>query len=242
MPLTVHLFAARTDNYAFLARDEATGTVAAIDTPDAQVILDGIDALGWGQLDRIINTHWHPDHTEGNARLQAETGCDIWGPQEVRRVAPLDQVVEEGDVVTIGQTVLHVTATPGHTLGHVVFRSVADAIAFTGDTLFTLGCGRLFEGTPEQMWDSLQRLASWPDATVIYGAHEYTETNARFMLSVDDRPETRAHAEAIFAARARGEPTVPTTLAIERRFNPYLTATDGAAFAARRAAKDVFAG
>ncbi|MBX9614278.1 MAG: hydroxyacylglutathione hydrolase [Caulobacteraceae bacterium] len=242
MPLTVHLFPARTDNYAFLARDAATGTVAAIDTPDAQVILDAIASLGWGRLDRIINTHWHGDHTEGNARLQAETGCDIHGPEEVRRVAPLDRVVEEGDVVMVGQTALHVTATPGHTLGHVVFRSVADGIAFTGDTLFPLGCGRLFEGTPEQMWDSLGRLLAWPDETVLYGAHEYTAANARFLLSVDDRPETRAHAAAIFSARERGEPTVPTTMGVERDLNPFLTVGDAAGFARRRAAKDSFAG
>ncbi|WP_269515666.1 hydroxyacylglutathione hydrolase [Brevundimonas subvibrioides] len=242
MPLTVHLFPARTDNYAFVARDEATGTVAAIDTPDAQVILDGIASLGWGRLDRIINTHWHPDHTEGNARLQAETGCDIWGPEEVRKVALLDRVIEEGDLVTIGQTRLHVTATPGHTLGHVVLRSVEDGIAFTGDTLFPLGCGRLFEGTPEQMWDSLGRLLAWPDETVLYGAHEYTAANARFTLSVDDRPEVAAHAASIFAARERGEPTVPTTMAVERAFNPFLTAGDAAEFARRRAAKDGFAG
>jgi hydroxyacylglutathione hydrolase len=242
MPLTVHLFPARTDNYAFLVRDEATGAVATVDTPDAQVILDAVTSLGWGRLDRIINTHWHPDHTEGNARLKAETGCDIWGPEEVRRVAPLDHVVGEGDVVTIGATPLHVTATPGHTLGHVVFRSVADAIAFTGDTLFPLGCGRLFEGTPEQMWDSLGRLLAWPDETVLYGAHEYAAGNARFLLSVDDRPATRAHAAAILAARERGEPTVPTTMGVERAFNPFLTAGDAAGFARRRAAKDSFAG
>lgn len=240
MPLTVHLFPARTDTYAFLARDEATGTVAAIDTPDAQVILDAVGALGWGRLDRIINTHWHPDHTEGNERLKALTGCDIWGPEEVRKVAPLDHVVEEGDVVTIGATALHVTATPGHTLGHVVFRSPADAIAFTGDTLFTLGCGRLFEGTAEQMWDSLTRLMTWPDQTVLYGAHEYTAANARFLLSVDDRPETRGHARAVFAARERGEPTVPTTMGVERGLNPFLTAGSAEEFKRRRAAKDVF--
>ena len=235
MPLTVHLFPARTDNYAFLARDEATGTVAAIDTPDAQVILDGIASLGWGKLDRIINT-------QGNARLQAETGCDIWGPEEVRKVAPLDRVIEEGDIVMIGETALHVTATPGHTLGHVVLRSPKDAIAFTGDTLFPLGCGRLFEGTPQQMWDSLSRLMSWPDDTVLYGAHEYTAANARFTLSVDDRPEVQAHADAIFAARERGEPTVPTTMKIERALNPFLTAGSAQEFARRRAAKDSFAG
>ena len=240
MPLTVHLFPARSDNYAFVARDEATGTVAAIDTPDAQVIVDAIASLGWGRLDRIINTHWHPDHTEGNERLKAEWACEIVGPEEVRKVAPLDRVVADGDVVMVGQTRFEVTATPGHTLGHVVFHAPADELAFTGDTLFALGCGRLFEGTPEQMFASLQILKAWPDQTVIWCAHEYTASNARFTLSLDDRPETVAHAKAIFAARDRGEPTVPTTLGVEKRFNPFLTATDADQFAARRAAKDAF--
>ncbi|MFW2346109.1 MAG: hydroxyacylglutathione hydrolase [Brevundimonas mediterranea] len=242
MTLDVHLFPCRSDNYGFLIRDTATGVVAAVDTPDAERILQEWEALGWGRLDLILNTHWHPDHTEGNERLKAETGCEIVGPEEVRRVAPLDRVVADGDVVMVGETRFEVTATPGHTLGHVVFRSVENQLAFVGDTLFALGCGRLFEGTPEQMWASLQALAAWPEATVIWCAHEYMASNARFTLTLDDRPETRAHAEAIFAARARGEPTVPTTIGTERRFNPFLTAVDAAQFAARRAAKDGFSG
>ena len=242
MTLDVHLFPCRSDNYGFLIRDTATGVVATVDTPDAARILEELEALGWGRLDLILNTHWHPDHTEGNERLKAETGCEIVGPEEVRRVAPLDRVVGNGDVVMVGETRFEVTATPGHTLGHVVFRSVEDQLAFVGDTLFALGCGRLFEGTPEQMWASLRTLAAWPEATVIWCAHEYTASNARFTLSLDDRPETQAHAEAIFAKRARGEPTVPTTIGTELRFNPFLTATDAAQFAARRAAKDGFSG
>ena len=242
MTLDVHLFPCRSDNYGFLIRDTANGVDAAVDTPDAERILQELEALGWGRLDLILNTHWHPDHTEGNERLKAETGCEIVGPEEVRRVAPLDRVVADGDVVMVGETRFEVTATPGHTLGHVVFRSVENQLAFVGDTLFALGCGRLFEGTPEQMWASLQALAAWPEATVIWCAHEYTASNARFTLTLDDRPETRAHAEAIFAARARGEPTVPTTIGTERRFNPFLTAVDAAQFAARRAAKDGFSG
>ncbi|MBU1271231.1 MAG: hydroxyacylglutathione hydrolase [Alphaproteobacteria bacterium] len=242
MTLDVHLFPCRSDNYGFLIRDTATGVVAAVDTPDAERILQELEALGWGRLDLILNTHWHPDHTEGDERLKAETGCEIVGPEEVRRLAPLDRVVADGDVVMVGETRFEVTATPGHTLGHVVFRSVENQLAFVGDTLFALGCGRLFEGTPEQMWASLQTLAAWPEATVVWCAHEYTASNARFTLTLDDRPETRAHAEAIFAARARGEPTVPTTIGTERRFNPFLTAVDAAQFAARRAAKDGFSG
>lgn len=242
MTLDVHLFPCRSDNYGFLARDRATGVVAAIDTPDAARILEELHALGWGGLDLILNTHWHPDHTEGNERLKAETGCEIVGPEEVARVAPLDRIVADGDTVRIGDTALKVMATPGHTLGHVVYHDAADGLAFVGDTLFALGCGRLFEGTPEQMWDSLSRLATWPDETVIWCAHEYTAANARFAMSLDDRPEMKSHAEAIFEARERGEPTVPTTIGTERRFNPFLRAGDAEAFAARRRAKDDFAG
>ncbi len=242
MPLTVHLFACLSDNYGFLIRDDATGMVAAVDTPDGDRISQVLSELGWGRLDMILNTHWHGDHTAGNAVLKARWNCEIVGPQEVRRAAPLDRVIRGGDQVKFGETTFAVTDTPGHTLGHVVFRSEADAIAFVGDTLFPLGCGRLFEGTPAQMWKSLQALAAWPDETVLYGAHEYTAANARFALSLDQRPEMLAHAAEIFAARERGEPTIPTTLAIEKAFNPFVRARDAHEFAARREAKDSFAG
>ena len=242
MTLDIRLFPCLNDNYGILIRDAATGTTATIDTPDAEAILADLAASGWGRLDLILNTHWHPDHTQGNARLQAETGCEIVGPEEVRRAAPLDRMVRGGDTVRLGETVLEVTDTPGHTLGHIVYRSAADAQAFVGDTLFALGCGRLFEGTAEQMWASLQTLAAWPDETTIWCAHEYTAANARFALSLDDRPEMKAHAEAVFAARAQGRTTVPTTMRAEKTFNPFLRASDAADFAARRAAKDGFSG
>ena len=242
MTLTVRQFACLSDNYGFLIRDEATGMVATVDTPDAEAVLAEIEASGWGRLDLILNTHWHPDHTGGNERLKAETGCEIVGPEEVRRAAPLDRVVIDGDLVRLGETVFEVTAAPGHTLGHVVYRSVEDDLAFVGDVIFALGCGRLFEGSPEQMWDSLNRIAAWPETTTLYCAHEYTASNARFALSLDDRPEMQTHAEAIFAARERGQPTVPTSVGAERRFNPFLRAADAADFAARRAAKDGFKG
>jgi hydroxyacylglutathione hydrolase len=154
-------------------------------------------------------------------------------------VAP-DRTVGEGDRVTLGETGFEVLELPGHTLGHIAFHHTAGANLFSGDVLFALGCGRLFEGTPAQMFASLQRLAALPDATTIWCAHEYTETNARFALTLDDSPALAAHAEAIFAARARGEPTVPTSLAIERRFNPFLTAADVEAFTARREARNGF--
>lgn len=242
MTLTVRQFPCLSDNYGFLIRDEATGLVAAVDTPDAEAILADLEASGWGRLDLILNTHWHPDHTGGNERLKAETGCEIIGPEEVRRAAPLDRVVVDGDVVRLGETAFEVVLSPGHTLGHVVYRAVEDDLAFVGDVIFALGCGRLFEGTAEQMWDSLSRIADWPETTTLYCAHEYTASNARFALSVDDRPEMRAHAEAIFAARERGEPTVPTRVGVERAFNPFVRAADASDFAARRAAKDGFRG
>jgi hydroxyacylglutathione hydrolase len=240
MTLDVRLFPCLGDNYGFLIRDDATGQVATVDTPDADAILADLDRSGWGRLDLILNTHWHPDHTGGNAALKAATGCEIVGPEEVRRVAPLDRVVRGGDRLALGETGFEVIDTPGHTLGHIAWR--APGAAFVGDTLFALGCGRLFEGTPEQMWDSLRRLADLPDDTVVWCAHEYTAANARFALSLDDRPEMRAHAETIFARRERGEATVPTTIGIEKAFNPFLRAADAADFAARRAGKDSFAG
>ena len=242
MALDVRLFPCLSDNYGFLVRDRATGVVATVDTPDADAILADLDRSGWGRLDLILNTHWHPDHTQGNAALKAATGCEIVGPDEVRRAAPLDRVVQGGDVVRLGDTAFEVTDAPGHTLGHIVYRDADGAQAFVGDVLFVLGCGRLFEGAPEQMWSSLQALAAWPDDTVVWCAHEYTAANARFALSLDDRPEMAARAAAVFAARERGQPTVPTTIGAEKAFNPFLRAVDAADFAARRAAKDSFAG
>lgn len=242
MALDIRIFPCLSDNYGFLIRDSGTGQVAAVDSPDADAILRDLEVAGWGRLDLILNTHWHPDHTQGNARLQTETGCRIIGPEEVRRAAPVDQVVVGGDEALLGDTRFEITHTPGHTLGHVVYRAVADGQAFVGDTLFTLGCGRLFEGTPEQMWDSLQILAAWPDETVLWGAHEYTAANARFALSLDERPEMAARAAEIFAARDRGEATVPTTLGLEKAFNPFLRAGSAEEFGHRRAAKDVFQG
>jgi len=242
MALDVRLFPCLSDNYGFLVRDAATGAVAAVDTPDAEAILAELERSGWGRLDLILNTHWHPDHTQGNAAIKAATSCEIVGPEEVRRAAPLDHVVRGGDIVRLGETTLEVTDAPGHTLGHIVYRSPADAQAFVGDVLFVMGCGRLFEGTPGQMWASLRTLAGWPDDTVVWCAHEYTASNARFALSVDDRPEMEARAAGVFALRDRGEPTVPTTIGAEKAFNPFLRAADAAAFAALRAAKDGFSG
>jgi hydroxyacylglutathione hydrolase len=248
MPLQVHQFACLNDNYGFLIRDEATGKVACVDTPDAEAILDELKRLG-RSLDLIMNTHWHPDHAGGNARLKEVTGCRIVGPKEVTRIAPLDEAVGEGEEVRLGETRFDVLETGGHTLGHISYHDSADAKVFVGDTLFALGCGRVFEGTAEQMWTSLQRLAALPDETLVYCAHEYTAANARFALSVDSSAALKARAEQVFAARERDEPTVPTTIGLEKAANPFLRAPllrpgapDAEAFAAVRKAKDVFAG
>ena len=241
MPLTVRQFSCLKDNYGFLIRDEATGLVACIDTPDADAILAQLDKLGW-KLAFILNTHWHPDHAGGNAAVKAATGAQIVGPSEVTRISPVDRIVADGDIVELGETRLEVMDTGGHTLGHITYFDAADQIAFVGDTLFALGCGRLFEGTAEQMWTSLSRLAALPDETAVYCAHEYTASNARFALSVDDNPLLAVRAKEIFAARERGEPTVPTTIAREKATNPFLRAGDAKTFGAVRAAKDVFKG
>jgi hydroxyacylglutathione hydrolase len=253
MPLIVRQFPCLSDNYGFIIRDEASGLTACIDTPDAEAILAALEREGW-DLDFIFNTHWHPDHAGGNVAIQAATGALVVGPAEVTRIAPLDRIVEGGDAVDLGETRFEVIDCGGHTLGHIAYFDAADGIAFVGDTLFALGCGRLFEGTPRQMWDSLTRLAALPDDTTVYCAHEYTAANARFALSVDLDPALKRRAEAIFAARTRGEPTVPTTIALEKATNPFLRAprlaaalgaaggADYEAFATVRAAKDVFRG
>ena len=252
MAIDVHQFPCLSDNYGFLVRDRDSGLAACVDTPDAKAILAELDKTGW-KLALILNTHWHPDHAGGNAEIKAATGCEIVGPKEVTRIAPLDREVRDGDVVDLGASRFLVLESGGHTLGHVTYFDEADKVAFVGDTLFALGCGRLFEGTAEQMWTSLQRLAALPDETVVYCAHEYTASNARFALSVDPGEALKARADQIFAARERGEPTVPTTIGLEKATNPFLRAPalapamgvqgpDYQAFAAVRAAKDGFKG
>ncbi|HZC16624.1 MAG TPA: hydroxyacylglutathione hydrolase [Caulobacteraceae bacterium] len=241
MPLTVRQFPCLSDNYGFLARDEASGKVACIDTPDAGAILRELDVLGW-KLDMILNTHWHPDHAGGNGEIKARTGATIVAPSEVERISSIDRTVGHGDVVALGETRFMVIDTGGHTLGHITYHDADDQIAFVGDTLFALGCGRLFEGTAEQMWASLSRLAALPGETAVYCAHEYTAANARFALSIDDDPVLRARADEVFAARERGEPTVPTTIAREIATNPFLKAGGAQRFGEVRAAKDAFRG
>ncbi len=252
MGLDIHLFPCLADNYGILIRDQATGLAATVDTPDAAAILAEADRLGW-RLALVLNTHWHPDHAGGNQAIKDATGAEIVGPPEVTRIAPLDRPVAEGDEVALGETRLQVLQTNGHTNGHVSFYAPSARAVFVGDTLFALGCGRLFEGTAQDMWTSLARLTALPDDTQVYCAHEYTASNARFALSVDTDPQVAARCAAVFAARAEGRPTVPTSIGLEKATNPFLRApllaaalgtfsSDAEAFGLVRAAKDGFRG
>jgi len=223
----VHIFPCLKDNYCFLLHDPGTGETATIDTPEAGKILAEAEAKGW-TITQIWNTHWHPDHAGGNAEIVAKTGARVVGPEEVDRIgAAPDRILHEGDTVELGGLRARVIETPGHTLGHIVFHLAEQKIAFVGDTLFALGCGRLFEGTPAQMWDSLGKLRALPDDTVVYCAHEYTESNAAFALSVDSgNADLVAYADEVKAKRAQDIATVPTTIGKEKRANPFLRADD----------------
>lgn len=223
----VHMFPCLKDNYGFLLHDPETGETATIDTPDAAKIMSEAAAKGW-TITQVWNTHWHPDHAGGNAEIVAATGAKVVGPEEVTRIgAAPDRILHEGDTVRLGNAIARVIETPGHTLGHIVYHLPDHHIAFVGDTLFALGCGRLFEGTPGQMWDSLGKLRALPDDTVVYCAHEYTASNAAFALSVDAKNGELAHyAEDVKKKRAKDIPTVPTTIGREKLANPFLRADD----------------
>jgi hydroxyacylglutathione hydrolase len=251
--LQIHQFPCLSDNYGFLIHDEATGSTATIDTPDADEIIRQADAKGWRITD-IWNTHWHPDHAGGNAAIKAKTGAMVTGPHEVERIgAAPDRVVDEGDTVSLGGRTARALNVGGHTLGHIAFVFNEERVAFVGDAIFAMGCGRLFEGTAEQMWTSLSKIAALPRETTLYCAHEYTESNARFAIYYDPiNPDLQARVAEVKKLRAEGKPTVPMTLDIELRTNPVLRApllkhsimkpgaSDVEVFAALRARKDNF--
>ena len=246
MGLIVHQFGCLNDNYGFLVQDQATGKVACVDTADPDCILAELRLKGW-RLDLIINTHWHHDHAGGNDALRKATGAFVVAPQEVARISAPDWVARPGEIVALGRSQLHILDTGGHTEGHVSYYDPQSAMVFVGDTIFAMGCGRIFEGTPEQMWNSLKALSALPFETVVYCAHEYTEANCRFALSVDDDPAVAKRAARVAKLRALGLPTVPTTIGVEIETNPFLRAPllrPGAgeveAFAALRKLKDDF--
>ena len=221
--IEVHQFLCLADNYGYLAHDPLSGETAAIDTPDPDRIMAALDEKGW-RLTYIFNTHHHFDHTGGNLALKEKTGCRIFGPaQEADKIPGIDVKLAEGAHVKIGSQEAAILDVPGHTLGHIVYYFAAAGIAFVGDTLFALGCGRLFEGTPVQMWGSLQKLMRLPDETLIYCGHEYTQANARFALSVEpDNDALIRRAQDISALRAKNMPTVPTKIGLEKATNPFL--------------------
>ncbi len=243
------------DNYGFLIHDDVSGETTTIDTPDAEAILAAAEQEGW-QLTQIWNTHWHPDHAGGNAVIKAKTGAIVTGPAEVERIgqAP-DRIVVEGDIVTLGAHKARVLDVGGHTLGHNAYIFDAEKVGFVGDALFSLGCGRMFEGDAPQFWDSLQKIAALPDDFTLHCAHEYTASNARFALSVDpDNVALKSRAEEIAMLRAANKPTVPMTLGREKQTNPFLRAPllkaaigkadapDWEAFGEMRLRKDNFKG
>jgi hydroxyacylglutathione hydrolase len=251
--LQIHQFPCLEDNYGFLLHDPASGETACIDTPDAEACLREVQAKGW-RLTQVWNTHWHPDHAGGNEAIKAATGCTVTAPAgDALKIAAVDRRVGNGETVQLGEWQAKVIDVGGHTLGHIAYHLPDAGTAFVGDSLFALGCGRMFEGTPEQFWGSLTRLKALPPETVLYCAHEYTQSNARFALHADpDNIELRLYAEEIDRLRGEGEPTVPMRLARELETNPFLRADSedmrnrwggtnpAETFARLRAAKDSF--
>ncbi len=251
--LQVHQFPCLSDNYGFLLHDPESFETACIDTPDAEAYLREAQRMGW-PITAIWNTHWHPDHAGGNAAIKAATGCEVIAPAvDAPKIAGVDRTVGNGDTVCLGEWVAQVIDVGGHTMGHIAYHLPEARIAFVGDSVFALGCGRMFEGTPPQFWASLSRIKALPPDTALYCAHEYTQSNARFAVHADpDNIELQAYSREIDQRRSRGEATVPMQLDRELRTNPFLRAdeedmrnrwggmTPPETFARLRAAKDDF--
>ena len=227
--LVVELLPALSDNYIYLLWEPATGTSGVVDPATAAPVLARLEQLG-RKLDRILVTHHHADHIGGLAELKAATGCRAIGPRaDAARIPGLDGTVADGDRFAFGALQATVLATPGHTSGHVSYWFPESQDLFCGDTLFALGCGRLLEGDPATMWRSLGKLMALPDATRAYCGHEYTQSNARFATGLEPyNPALARRAAEVAATRARGEPTIPTTIGLEKATSPFLRAADPA--------------
>jgi len=246
MALEIRLVPLLSDNYGYLLHDAGTGDTAVVDPSEAAPVLAALKAEDW-RLSHILNTHHHPDHIGGNAELKAATGARIAAPRaDLHRIPDVDVPLAEGDRYKVGGSEAQVIAVPGHTSGHIAFWFDADRALFCGDTLFSLGCGKLFEGTPEEMWRSLGKLRALPDTTRVYCGHEYTQSNARFALSIDpDNEALRLRAAEVTALRKADKPTIPTLLGTEKTTNPFLRAdvasVQQALGVAGRPATEVFA-
>lgn len=230
------------DNYSWLVYDPQTEDAAVVDPGEAEPVLAAAKERGW-HVSQVWTTHWHPDHTGGNAAMKA-TGATITGPRaEAAKIPTLDTFVTEGDVIRLGSHTARVMTVPGHTQGHVAFWFKDEALVFTGDTLFAMGCGRLFEGTPADMFANMQRYAGMPDETVVYCGHEYTRGNARYAVTAEpDNQAIAERAKQVDDLRARGEATIPTSIGAEKATNPFLRATSAEQLGQRRAEKDAFRG
>lgn len=246
MPAQTRLFRCRSDNFGVLLHDPETGATAAIDAPEAAPIEAALHATGW-KLTDILVTHHHADHTDGIMALKDKYKCRVIAPAaEAATIPGVDETVREGDTVKVGKLTGSVIETPGHTLGHVVYWFHAENIVFAADTLFSVGCGRVIEGTMDQMWGSMLKMRDLPDATQVYCGHEYTLANIKFALSVDkDNPALQARAAQAERQIAAGEPTIPTTIREEKKTNPFLRANEPSLAAnigmAGKPANEVFA-
>lgn len=227
--LEIEQFPCLSDNYGVLIHDPDSGVTASIDAPEENAIVDALNRKGW-TLTHIFTTHHHMDHVGANQALKQRYGVEIIGPRdEEERIPGIDRAVSDGNSFAFGSFTVHVLSTPGHTAGEISFHIPEAKVAFTGDTLFALGCGRLFEGSPATMFRSLQKLIALPGDTVIYCGHEYTQSNARFALSVDpDNPALKERAKQIDTLRSGGHPTLPTNIYLEMATNPFLRADDPA--------------
>nr|CAD6620759.1 hydroxyacylglutathione hydrolase [Rhizobium sp. Khangiran2] len=228
-PLEIEVFQCRSDNYGVLVHDPETGLTASIDAPEEEPILDALSRRGW-TLTHILTTHHHTDHVEANLGLKGRFELEIIGPiNEAVAIPGLDRSVEDGDEFEFGGHTVCVIETPGHTAGHVCYYFPDDKVLFAADTLFALGCGRLFERPAADMWHSLQKLSALPDETAVYFGHEYTLSNARFALTIDpDNARLQERVREIEATRAANCFTIPTTIGLEKETNPFLRATDPA--------------